>query len=497
MADEEQTIDLAYEHHKAGRLPEAESLYRKILANNPDHHIALHYLGLLGYQLGHDDTSVELIKRAVFVKPDYLQAHCNLANTLVELGRANEAETSCRNALALDPDKAGAHATLGKVFAMLGRYDEAIASCEKALALEPNLDTAFETIGNALSELGRADEAVESYQKAISLNPDEAGYYNNLGNAFGALGQWDDAIKAYQKAISIDQEDGLYYNNLGSALHMTRQLDLAVDSYRQAISHSPKNTMAYQNLANVFRDMGRLDDAVTCFQEILKFEPDHRSARHNLHAMLGNTTEGAPQEYVEDLFNQFANQFEGHLIETLEYKIPTLLRKVLGDTRLTKEKFDKVVDLGCGTGLAGVEFRDIANTLIGIDLSKGMIQEAKNKGVYDQLYVDDLVQGLGKLGEGIDLFISTDVFIYVGNLEATFEAVRKSAAPNAYFVFSTEHSETPDEFVLQSSSRYAHSKAYIEHLANQFGFKLEHFEETKLRKENSGWIAGAVYVLKC
>jgi len=460
---QEKTLDDALEHHQAGRLNEAERLYRGLLSTNPNHPMALHYLGLLAHQVGQYEPSIELISKAIAVMPDYVEAHCNLANTLVQLEQAEEAEESCLAAIALDPKAVSAHNHLAKALRMQGRLDDALESCQKALALNPDLADAHETMGTVYSEQGRLEEAVESYLKAISLNPNSASYHNNFGSALYMLGQYDKAVTHYQNAISLQ----------------------------------PDYVMAHQNLANALRDAGRIDETIACLKTVLELKPDLTSAQHNLNALLGETTDNAPREYVEELFDQYANRFEDDLQNKLEYQIPSLLKKLLVDAGLAEGKYQKVVDLGCGTGLAGIEFRDIAETLTGIDLSAKMIRNAEKKGVYDQLLVDDLIQGMERVGSKVDLFISTDVFVYIGNLQDAFEAIKNNAAADALFVFSTEHIESDDGFVLQKSSRYAHSKAYIEKLAEQFGFEVLHFQQVDLRKEKTGWIDGAMYVLKC
>lgn len=460
---QQKALDRAVEFQQSGQLTEAESIYRSILSDKPNHPIALHYLGLLAHQVGNAKVAIELIERSIVIMPDYVDAHCNLANVFVQVGQAKEAEASCRKAIAIEPDRASAYNQMGKALLLQGRFEEAAVSCRKALALNPDFVSAYETLGSALCELGKMDAVVETYHEAISASPHSA----------------------------------LFHNNLGSAYHLLRNLEQAEKSYQEAIVLEPTYVLAYQNHANVLRDLERIDDAVVSLKKVLELAPELASSKHNLDALLGNTTEGAPKEYVEELFDQFANRFENDLLNKLEYKMPVLLKKTLVDMGLAKGKFEQVVDLGCGTGLVGVEFRDIAQTLIGIDLSQKMLQQAEDKGVYDQLYVDDVVEGLSRIDGDVDLFVCADVFIYVGALEATFDAVKEHASPNALFVFSTEHLEASDDFVLQTSSRYAHSKAYIEALSDKFGFQLEHFEQVELRKEKSGWIAGAIYVLKC
>ena len=422
-------LNLAMQHHMAGRLAEAEQVYQQILLTDPDQPDALTLLGLIAHQAGQNDVAVDLISKALAIKPDHPLAHLNLGNALKALGKPNEAVNSYR----------------------------------KALAIKPGYVDALSNLGIALKELGQLDEAVASYRQAIALKPDYAEAHNNLGNALKDLGK----------------------------------LNEAEESYRLATTFKTDFALAYQNRADVLRTLGRIDETIACFQKALAINPDLSGARHSLNALQGLTPDSPPPQFVADLFDQYAYRFEHELVNNLKYKMPALLKQALVDLGFAQTKYDNVVDLGCGTGLVAIEFRDLAATLTGIDVSKNMIHEAEAKGLYDRLLIDDLVGGLKHINDQIDLFIAADVFIYVGDLQATFEAVRASAAPNALLVFSTEHTEATDAFVLQDSIRYAHARAYIEALAGKFGFQVVHFDRTNVRKEKGACIPGGIYVLQC
>ena len=107
-----------------------------------------------------------------------------------------------------------------------------------------------------------------------------------------------------------------------------------------------------------------------------------------------------------------------------------------------------------------------------------------------------LVPPLGVTTETFDLFISTDVFIYIGELESVFAAVAKRAAKDGYFIFSVESCNIDQDYVLRPSGRYAQSQAYIATLAETHGFTIELCQSTGIRKEEGLWIMGHVYILK-
>jgi predicted TPR repeat methyltransferase len=339
------------------------------------------------------------------------------------------------------------------------------------------------------------DEAVSSYQKAVSIKPGFADAHYNLGNALKEQGKLDEAVSSFQKVISIRPDMAQAHSSLGDALKEQGRLDAAVSSFRTAASIRPDIAEAHSNLGNALREQGNLDEAISSYEKAISIKPDFVEAQHILNSLLGKTTRQPPRKYVETLFDEFATNFDSHVVNKLEYSTPSLLKKALVDLGLGEEPLRMVLDLGCGTGLAGAEFRDAADSLVGIDLSENMVREAEKKNIYDELHVNDIIDGLNSLESQFDLFIAADVFTYVGDLLELFKCVRRQSTKNALFIFSTEHGNC-DEYVLQTTGRYAHSKDYVLSVATETGFHLEFFVQANIRKENESWIAGGIYVLK-
>ena len=177
----------------------------------------------------------------------------------------------------------------------------------------------------------------------------------------------------------------------------------------------------------------------------------------------------------------------------LEYKTPKMLTDVV-----VKEHggglLGSVLDLGCGTGLIGSEIKDFCTNLEGIDLSKEMLKLANAKNVYDQLSHSDIIEYLSNEELNFDYFISTDVFIYLGELSDLFRLIKSKNKGAGKLVFSTEHTEL-DGFKLEKTGRYSHSKAYIEELCAKFKYTISHFSLVKLRKEKGQFLTGGLYIL--
>ena len=190
MTSQEQ-FESVLSHHQAGRLAEAEMLYRQVLAREPDHAGALHLLGVLAAQVRQFDVAVDLIGHAIRVRPDSAEAHYNLGTSLQ-----------------------GA-----------GRFAEAIAAHRQAIRLKPDLLQAYNNLANALRETGQLDEAIEVFHQAIRLKPDFAEALNNLGSALKSAGQLDDAIAVFRSAIRAKPDYVEPYDNLVYAIQTHPDFD--------------------------------------------------------------------------------------------------------------------------------------------------------------------------------------------------------------------------------------------------------------------------------
>ena len=456
----QKTLDLALGHHQAGRLQEAENLYRDILRSSPGHLDTLYLLGVLSSQMGKYETAMELISKVIQAAPDFAEAHYNLGSTFGEQGRLDEAITSYRRATALNPDYFEAHYSLGKALALRDKPHEAASAYRRAIAVDPNRAEVCCELGNLLMDANTPHEAEAAYRRAIAIQPNHVESLFNLGVALKDQGKFAEAIPYYRRVLELD-ESAKAHHNLGAALQGQGKPDEAAEAYRRA----------------------------------LQLEPGNVSAKFMLAAVTGEQPETAPPEYVKNLFDGYSAQFDRHLLGKLQYQTPALLRRAFAELVNDGARFRNVLDLGCGTGLGGVEFRPIADRLCGIDISPKMTAAATEKNIYDRLRVGDMVEILDTTDETYDLVLAADVFGYVGNLEPIFQAVAKRASGGAYFVFSTESAGDRD-YVLSDTGRFAHSRGYIESLAVELGFAVETCRQANIRKDRGQWVAGNLFILR-
>jgi len=244
----QEQIESALSHHQAGRLSEAERIYRQVLAQQPDHADALHLLGVLVAGAGRLDAAVELIRRAIAICPANAAYYGNLGIALRGKGQVDEAIAAYRQAIRLMPDYAEAHNNLGNALAAMGQLNEAIVSYRQAIRFRADYAIAHSNLGNALTEMGQIDEAITVCRQAIRLKPDLAEAHSNLGNALKGTGQLDEAIVSYRQAIRLKADFVEAHSNLGSALVCLGQLDAAIVAYREAIRLKPDDAGAHSNL---------------------------------------------------------------------------------------------------------------------------------------------------------------------------------------------------------------------------------------------------------
>lgn len=233
-------FDLALQHHRAGRLAEAEQLYRHVLAEEPQHADAIQNLGILAGQLGRKEEALKLNQRVVALRPDSADAHVNLGNALRDNGQLEDAIAAFGRAIALRPDFAQAHSNLGNALRAGGQLDEAIAAHRQAIALNPSLFQVHSNLGDALTDKGLAEEAIAAYREALILNPNLPEEHFKIGDILRKQWRLDEAVIEYRHALRLSPSFREAYPNLFFALHYQVPYDrLAI--YREHISWAQGN----------------------------------------------------------------------------------------------------------------------------------------------------------------------------------------------------------------------------------------------------------------
>ena len=278
----QEVFTAALGHHQAGRLNEAERLYRQILQADPHHADALHFLGVLAHQIGRHDMAVDLIGRAIAQNARIPAFHNNLGNALKAQGKLQEAAASYAEALSHKPDHVGALFNLALVLQMQGQLEEAAASYRRALSHKPDYAEAHGNLGNTLQAQGRLEEAVACYGRALRYRPAYAEVHSNLGNVLKAQGKYAEAVASHGRALVHKPDNAEAHNNLGLVLMEQGDVAAAVASYRRALTHQPTYAEAHINLGNALREQGQSAEAAASYQRALALDRDNAEARLGL-----------------------------------------------------------------------------------------------------------------------------------------------------------------------------------------------------------------------
>ncbi|MEM5384677.1 tetratricopeptide repeat protein [Paraburkholderia phymatum] len=346
MNELQKLLERALEHHQAGRLADAQALYKEILAREPGQPGAQHFLGLLGCQIGQYDAGIALMEQSLAARrePAYLN---NLGNVLREHGRLDDAIARYQEAVSLKADYAEAHNNLGNALREAKRAHEAMQSCARAIELKPDYAHAYNNLGNALQDLGELEAASKSYGKAIALAPDFARAHSNLGNVRLAQQQTDAAIDSYRRAVQLQPDLRAARQGLSAALrakgdlagalaladpmppreeldqHMAlarqlraqRQFSVASAIYQKVLAVDPDNAHAHCELADVCGCLGAYDDAVSHARRAIELAPRDVAAYN----ILGNAYYSLEKFEAAELSHQYALEFDADNAQTYHY----------------------------------------------------------------------------------------------------------------------------------------------------------------------------------
>jgi Flp pilus assembly protein TadD len=320
-------------HQQAGRLREAERIYREVLQADPRHADALHLLGVAAGHDGRHDEAVRLIGDAIAVAPAQPLFRCSLANALTAAGRFDQALAACREALRLRPGFAEAHASLGNLSRARGRMADAEAAFREVLRLQPGNAEAHNNLGNVLRGQGRLDEAEACYRRALELRPadavplanigavlllanrlDEAEHclrpavrlrpdlapaHASLGELFLRRGRAEEAEACCRTALRLDPSCAEAQKSLAGALRLQGRLDEAEAGYRAAARLNPEDAELHAGLGRLLRERGDVPAARAAFAEAVRLGPSLFEARNDLAACL--IEEGRTEEAVHQL----------------------------------------------------------------------------------------------------------------------------------------------------------------------------------------------------
>jgi tetratricopeptide (TPR) repeat protein len=415
-------LQIALEHHRNGRLPEAEAIYRDILKTDPINADSLHLLGVIALQIGRGDAALELIGEAVRLQPKAPSYLSNLGHALTMLGRVNDAAIACREAISIDPKFFEAHLNLGVALEAQGRAQEAAEAYQASIKLEPKFAQAYLNLGNLLHRAGRLNESGGCFREAVKLAPNNGSAHNNLAAVLLEFGRAEEAEKHARLAVQLQPMNAVTHNTLAFALieqrrfteaepfcHEARRLDPTLPeahnnlgivfqelglfeaserAHRDALKARPAYADAYSNLALVLRMMNRVDEAIAAGQEAIRLNHDLADAHSNLSLALllaGRYEEAWPEYEWRWKLSRFAKppEFDKPRWSGEPLEGRTLLvhaEQGLGDTIQFCRYLPMLADQGPVYLLAPASLATLLRTLPGI---AGVIAEGDEMPEFD------------------------------------------------------------------------------------------------------------------
>jgi len=297
-------------------------------------------------------------------------------------------------------------------------------------------------------------------------------------------------VEAAREAAALHPRSALHALEHGRALLAAEQLPDAIAELQRALRLDYTLADARFVLGCAWLEAGEADKALEAFDHL---EEDEETAPRIAAARAMKAQQRSDAGYVRHLFDQFAADYDQRMIGQLGYAAPQILRE-LADMVMPGRDSLSILDLGCGTGLTGVAFEDLAYRLDGIDLSPAMIEKARARNLYDHLAVADIETTLAGEGVSYDLVLAADTLVYLGDLEPIFASVHGRMKPDGFFLFTVE-ANADSGFELGPKRRWRHSELYLRDLAEASGLEVAGFVACAPRHEANVAVEGFAVAL--
>ncbi len=347
-----------------------------------------------------------------------------------------------------------------------------------------------------LQKSGSTTQAITIYKDI--LDDDKANFEANfeLGNCYKNCKDYNKALFYLKEASKANTKCYTCHFNMAQIYDKLCKYEFSLFHLEKVMKVCPEFYEALFSIAQCYRKMKNEGKMYEYLKRTLAKLPEHPGANHLLASLNEETKSDYSSLYARDLFDRYAGHFEEHLVSSLKYQVPFIIKEKL--LSLNSAKDSKILDLGCGTGLLGKTVVDSFPNLVGVDISSNMIDETRKKDIYSELHTNDIQEFLLKSVQEYDLIIAADVFIYIGALKTIFSRIKKSINSNSYFIFTIEllNEFDKESFHLAKSGRFSHTIEYIESLCKDYGFEIIDKEKIILRQENKIGQKGVIFILK-
>ena len=380
---------------------------------------------------------------------------------------------------------------------MEGRRPEAVVLYGELLAGPKHLE-ALQCLGRISFENGDLEAAQVFLGEAVKFAPDFAEGLHLRGVALMRLGQNEAALDCLERAVDLDPSSREAILNYATLLLELKRPNEALKGFDRLLSLDPDSAVGWNNRGNTLVALGRLEDGVAAYDRAMALDPTLETASQNrFYALLSLRKIDRISDFAaRQAFDRVAVRYDQMVLGELDYRGPQHLRALASRVPGRLVPPASILDLGCGTGLAGDCFKDAARggRLVGVDVSPAMIEEARRRGLYDELIVADFEKFLPLPGPSYRLILCADAIVYFGNLGPTLAGVAKRLEPDGVFLFTCE-AKPGDGWELTVANRFRHSEAYLREEAGRAGLSWLDAMECIPRYERGAPVVGFAVAL--
>ena len=503
-----------------GRLDEAMTYYDKY----PENALAWTQKGTIFLLKKQVSFARSAFDKALTLTPDLPEAVLGLAQCDRAIGDDVTAKQrlTALNAHHLIPDALWLVAQIDRV---AGRWVEAESAINTALSLSERVPYLMEK-GLISENQGDMNTALQAYHRAAELDPYQADAWINQGNIYQKQNRLSLAEDAYKRALQQDKTNPAAHHNLADVLYHQQRLPEALEHYRAVLAKHPDYLPSLYNLAVILEETGdyleaaglyfnilaqkgvfphldwRIADTLTALfnqnkagqKEARRFAagwvknfPDNPIARHTNSALAGQGDLSALNDYTRLLYDDFAPEYDTRM-QKIE---STALTDIL--SLLPPQKYQKILYLGCGTGLFVRLFKGGFDTLIGVDVSSHMLTYASQTKAYTNLYNREAVDFLHTDKHRYDLILAVELIGYLPSFRDFLMALAPRLTRKGVFAFSVE---TASRSGLAPNGRYLYAPRDVDRLLSETGFDVLVRRETSLRRDEKTTAAGLLFVVR-
>lgn len=513
----------------SGDLQQAADICKQMLTESPNFAYGYHLMASLFRITGNLERALGFSELAIAIDPKVPEFFAQQGQLFLALGRFAEATTAFAHASHLEPSnvsylvwqadacaRQGQHELAKALFAQaraigvsseidehegltllaLGEMEAAEALFDRVIADKPRHASGYLHKAKSLLSRGRDHEAEICYAKALNCNPHHHEALHGLAVVNERQGQLDAAIALAIQAVNAN---GSIFDSLvllGNLLLRKQNWASAEQIFQQALAVVPDNIYVLHGLMTAAAAQGKAGSVDAQIEAVAAAHGDNKALAFLSDAMHGKHRDAAPGEYITALFNDVALRYDYFLQPSNIYRAPMIAEVLASLPQLAGKTDLSLLDLGCGSGSAGEAFAAVTAVRVGVDLSARMLDKARMRKCYSDLYPLDITEFVMGSDRSFDILVAADVLPYIGNLEPFFHAARNVMSKESLFSFTLEKDDKVPAFTLNPNGRFAHAASYIRTLIEQQGYDIVVEEDVLLRFEMGSAVKGMFFVVK-